>query len=187
MFCDRLKVDFLGFIFHPESPRFVDYDAAKKMIQALKHAKPVGVFVHQSVEEITRVARDLGLWAVQVYQDHLFEQPDFKVIRAHRMRGQPDVAQLQHLRQSSVNDYVLVDAYHDQHYGGTGQSFDWSCLPADLSDIFLAGGINLDNIDSVMRLNPFAIDLVSGVERIPGRKDFAKLTVLMDKFRKEQG
>ena len=182
LFCDRLKVDFLGFIFHPDSPRFVEYDVAAKMIQALRFSRPVGVFVHHDTDEITQVAQDLGLWGVQVYQDHVFECPEFKVIRAHRMRGVQDVSELHSLRESPTNDYVLVDAYHDKHYGGTGQSFDWQCLPEDLSDVFLAGGIRLDHIEQVKALNPFAIDLVSGVERIPGRKDFEKLTALMEKL-----
>ncbi len=175
VFCDQLKVDYLGFIFHPDSPRYVDYAAAGRMIQSLHYAKAVGVFVHQSAAEITQIAEDLGLWGVQVYQDHLFEQPAFKVIRAQRVRGAEDFP-----LPLSQADYLLLDAYHDQHYGGTGQAFDWSCLPDDLSKVFLAGGINLQNLAQVKALQPFAIDLVSGVERVPGRKDFAKLSALME-------
>ncbi len=182
-FCDQLQVDFLGFIFHPESPRFVRYAAAEKMIQSLQHAKAVGVFVHQPAEEIVQIARDLNLWGVQIYQDMVFEASEFKVIRVQRMRGAQDLPQLARLQQSRAQDYILVDAYHEQQYGGTGQRFDWDILPADLSNIFLAGGITIADIDRLKALQPFAIDLVSGVESSPGRKDFAKLEALVARLK----
>ncbi len=175
LFCDELKVDFLGFIFHPDSPRFVDYSAAREIINVLKYAKAIGVFVHHSRDEIMDIAAQLNLWGVQIYQDHHFESPDFKIIRAHRVSGVEDWGALQ----SVASDYVLLDAYHEKQFGGTGQPFDWGDLPQDLSRVFLAGGINLSNMHEAKSLNPFAIDLVSGVERTPGRKDFAKLEALM--------
>ncbi len=179
LFCDQLKVDFLGFIFHPDSPRYIDYAGAKKIIKALHYAKPVGVFVTQSTAEICAQAEALNLTAVQIYQDHIFERPSFQIIRVCRIRGAEDLPELKRLLQSSQYDYILVDAYHDQHYGGTGQSFDWSALPQDLSRVFLAGGVNISNIKQVLALNPYAIDLVSGVEVAPGRKSFAKLEALI--------
>jgi phosphoribosylanthranilate isomerase len=179
LFCDQLRVDFLGFIFHPDSPRFIDYKAAAKIIKILEYAKPVGVFVNQSAAEIERISSDLNLWGAQIYQDHVFEKVQFKVIRAHRVRGAEPIPPLN----GESGDYILLDAYHDAHYGGTGQSFDWRSLPQDLAKVFLAGGINISNVDQVKALQPFAIDLVSGVESSPGRKDFAKLEALVQRLR----
>ncbi len=183
LFCEALQVDFLGFIFHPDSPRYLEYSTAKSIISSLNYAKPIGVFVDHTPDEIARVAQDLKLWGVQIYHDYDLTGFPFEVIRAHRFRGPADTLILRDLLASPLYDYVLVDAYHERHVGGTGQGFDWSLLPADLSRIFLAGGIGLHNIDAVKSLQPFAIDLVSGVERIPGRKDFTKLQALMEKLK----
>ena len=168
LFCDELGVDYLGFIFYPPSKRYITPEAAKPIIQQLTHSKAIGLFVEQSTAEILTIAKDLNLWGVQVYQDHIFPKgAEIQVIRA--------IAIDDPLPQNY--DYLLIDSHR---LGGTGQSFDWSRLPLDLSRVFLAGGINTGNIKAALEHNPFAIDLVSGVETQSGKKDFAKITTIME-------
>lgn len=166
LFCDQLSVDFLGFIFYQGSKRYITPEAAKPIIQQLKHSKPIGLFVDQNTEEILSITKDLGLWGIQIYQDHVIPvEAGIKVIRAISIDDPIE----------NHYDYTLIDSHR---LGGTGKSFDWSLLPQNLSRVFLAGGINANNIKQALAYKPFAIDLVSGVEAYPGKKDFSKIKLL---------
>ncbi len=167
LFCDQLGVDFLGFIFYKGSKRYITPALARPIIEKLQYSKAVGVFVDETKDQITKIAQDLKLWGVQIYQDFDFAGVPFKVIRALNVKESVVLPQ--------GGDFILLDRYDPQQLGGTGKSFDWRVLPQDLSRVFLAGGINVDNIEQALAKQPFAIDLVSGVEAYPGKKDFAKL------------
>lgn len=181
VFCDQPRVDFQGFIFYPGSKRYIKPLEAKPLIAKLQHSKAVGVFVGESTKNIIEIATDLNLWGVQVYEAHDFGAQPFKVIRALQ------VEKAVHLPPNSESDpesdYVLLDTPHPNLKGGTGKAFDWTLLPQDLSRVFLAGGINCHTIEAALAYAPFAVDLVSGVEAFPGKKDWAKVTEMISFFR----
>jgi len=176
LFCDNLKVDFLGFIFHPKSKRFISPKAAKPILNALKHSKAIGLFVDEPSETVINTAKDLGLWGVQIYEDMIIPpQQGIQSIRAYHVdEGFGTIST------SAPFDYTLLDTPNPNQLGGTGQSFDWRLLPKDLSQTFLAGGINIGNIHEALSYKPFAIDLVSGVEAAPGKKDFTKVKKIVE-------
>lgn len=176
LLAEALGADFLGFVFEPSSARAIDYAKAKAIIAHLTKAKAVGVFVNQNHDEIDAIARDLNLAAVQLYEDYIFLKTPYQVIRALRIQGQKDFEKLPSLL--NLYDYVLLDTYHPEQLGGSGQCFDWSLLPKDLQRCFLSGGIKPDNVRLALSYQPFAIDLASGVERQPGKKDQQKLMQL---------
>ncbi len=176
--CDQLKIDFLGFIFYPPSKRYISPEAAKPIINTLQYAKSIGVFVKTPATEVTRIAKELNLWGAQVYEDQEFENPPFTIIRAFRISSAADIATFLASKKRHPNDYFLLDTHHPTNVGGTGESFDWTLLPKDLSYVFLAGGITIHNVDLALQKHPFAIDLVSGVEVSPGVKDPQKVAAM---------
>lgn len=176
--CDQLKTDFLGFIFYPPSKRYISLEAAKPIINTLGHAKPIGVFVKTPATEVTRIAKELNLWGAQVYEDQEFENPPCTIIRAFRIDSAVDIGIFLASQKRHPNDYFLLDTKHPTNMGGTGESFDWTLLPKDLSRVFLAGGITIHNVDLALQKHPFAIDLVSGVEVSPGVKDPQKVAAM---------
>lgn len=176
LFCDSLRVDYLGFIFHKQSPRYIDPIGAKLIIERLKRSKAVGVFVEEPLEKILKTAKDLGLWGIQIYED--FEIPadsGLQVIRALRVKDSMDIAVAESLLAKHPQDFVLLDTYSKEKLGGTGEAFDWKLLPKDLSRVFLAGGIHAGNVLDAALKGPYAVDMVTGVEASKGKKDFEKI------------
>jgi phosphoribosylanthranilate isomerase len=172
--------DYLGFNFYPKSPRYIAPAKAGQISQRLPDGVvAVGVFVNQARPE--DVVEALRMSGAQIAQLHGDEDPQYcqavganRVIKALRVRA--DFA----LR--SVLDYpaaaVLLDAYDQKLYGGTGRTTDWEAAreAAKLTKIFLAGGLSPENLaQSIHAVEPFAVDLNSGVESAPGIKDSAKL------------
>ncbi len=172
LFCDRLRVDFQGFIFYPPSPRSVTREVAKPIIEGLQYSRAVGVFVGTPIAEIIEIAEDLKLWGVQVYEDHDFGSVPFQVIRALSVKKTDGRVLPSHHERA---DFLLLDTHDPNQRGGTGKQFDWERLPQNLSRVFLAGGIHAGNIEEALAYLPFAIDLVSGVETAPGKKDLKKI------------
>lgn len=175
----------LGFIFYPKSRRYIEPDAAAKIISGLK-TQAVGVFVNQTGDAID-IARQAGLKGIQLHGD---EGPldcarirtNFKgvVIKAFRPKDKDDIARIADYRGSI--DYALLDSGTGGQYGGTGHTFDWDlALQAMESGIplILAGGLTAENIVAAhAQVKPYAADLSSGVESAPGIKDKAKLEAL---------
>lgn len=173
----QLGADMLGFIFYAKSPRAIRCEIAAEICQAITVEK-VGVFVNDTEENIRHVMGKCGLTAIQFHGD---ESPAFcnrfpaKKIKAIRVR---DEASLQCAAQYDV-DALLLDTYTESSFGGTGRTFDWS-LAAKAKwlgkPIVLSGGLTPDNVGEAIRIvQPYAVDVVSGVEREPGRKDPEKL------------
>lgn len=170
--------DALGFIFYKESKRYVDPEVAKSIISSLPpFITTVGVFVNQELDEISQIKETTGIQVAQLHGD---ETPEFvssipfnsiKVIRVK------DKSDLDKVAQYSAQA-ILFDTYSDKEYGGTGESFDWEILN-DLSStkkIILSGGLNSENIlEAVKIVRPYAVDVSSGVEDTPGRKDHTKI------------
>ena len=164
----------LGFNFYSPSPRFVRPDVAAGIIAQLPRTTcSVGVFVNASRPEVSRIAEQTGLTTLQFHGN---EAPDFctawpqKVIKGLRVRDRYAAAEA--LRYSV--DFILVDAYVEGQFGGTGKRIGVELLEGfDRERLILAGGLSPDNVaEAVRTVRPFAVDVASGIERAPGKKDW---------------
>jgi len=176
--------DAIGFIFHPPSPRYVTPETVKKIIAELPYPViTVGVFVNLDVAEVKRIMTLCGLDMVQL---HGAESPAFcrefprsQVIKAIALRKEADLA---HMREYPVKA-MLVDAYDAQRHGGTGEKADWT-LAAKVKTthpLILAGGLTLANIrEAISSVSPDAVDINSGVESAPGKKDHARVKEIIE-------
>jgi phosphoribosylanthranilate isomerase len=171
--------DMLGFNFWPASPRYIQPEAAKSIIDRLPSGvSSIGVFVNERTERILTIYRELGLSAIQLHGDESPEEcktlSSLSVIKAMRVG---DGFSVERIREYGV-DMVLLDASLKGNYGGTGQTFDWSVAARAkaYAKIILAGGLRSENVEEAIRIaGPYAVDVCSGVEAAPGRKDFAKM------------
>jgi len=178
--------DALGFNFWVPSARYIEPHAARNVIAGLiPTVCTVGVFVDEEASRIVDIASELGLSAVQLHGD---ESPEFcerlasiktfKTIKAIRVGQDFDLGEIDSYR---VN-MVLLDSGSEGSYGGTGRKFDWRIAieAKRLAPIILAGGLTTENVwDAITHVRPAAIDVCSGVEAEPGRKDLAKLRGFM--------
>ncbi|MGE4170744.1 MAG: phosphoribosylanthranilate isomerase [Candidatus Margulisiibacteriota bacterium] len=176
-----LGVDALGFIFYEKSPRYVAPEKAEQIIKALPpFVKVVGVFVNQSKAEIDEIARRCFLDLIQLHGD---ESPEFcsqmirRVLKAFKVAELDDLSGIAAYR--DVVSGVLLDTKIPNMEGGTGKTFDWGLALRAKNvgvPVVLAGGINSSNVKKAIQLvNPYAIDLSSGVESSPGKKDYNKM------------
>jgi phosphoribosylanthranilate isomerase len=184
--------DFLGFNFYPPSPRYIAPAKARRIVQRLpKKISAVGVFVNESEDRILDVASTVGFVHVQLHGD---ESPGavarlsriFPVMKAIRVRKSFRPAQLARFKHAQA---FLLDGFDAHHWGGTGKTFDWRLVPKKKGDarIFLAGGITPENVgDAIRTARPYAIDVCSGVEAKPGKKDPQRMKAFMQAVRDAQ-
>jgi phosphoribosylanthranilate isomerase len=176
----ELGADALGFIFYPNSPRSIKVqDAANICNELPPFVTKVGVFVDELEYEIEKALGECLLTALQFHGE---EPPGFcqkfpaKSIKAIHVR---DEASLRAAAEYDV-DALLLDSYTDSERGGTGKTFDWS-LAVKAKElltppIILSGGLTTANVqEAVRKVRPYAVDVASGVEREPGKKDPEKL------------
>ena len=172
--CVDAGADAVGFNFYARSPRCVDVETARRLVEALAgRALAVGVFVDASFEQIDAIKSRTGIGCVQL---HGAEPPELlarllpHAYKAIRVR---DASSLVEARRFG-GEHVLLDAYVAGMPGGTGARFDWA-LAAELAQerkVTLAGGLEPGNVAAaVARVQPFCVDVASGVEAAPGRKD----------------
>ena len=171
--------DMLGFMFYEKSPRHVSLEAAAKIAQAISpFVIKVGVFVNPAEELVTRAIADCGVTLLQFHGD---ETPEFCTqfgmmsMKAFRIR---DASSLDELPKFQTEAYLL-DAFSPEARGGTGATFNWD-LAIEAKKfgrpIFLAGGLTPENVgEAVCKIQPFGVDVSSGVESAPGKKDVAKV------------
>lgn len=176
--------DLLGFNFYAGSPRYVAPAKAKRIVRRLpKKVSAVGVFVNESEEKMLEIARAVGLDTLQLHGD---ETPamvarlkrSFPVIKAIRVKGRASAARLDKFRATAL----LLDGFDAKQRGGTGKTFDWKVarLATKQGRVFLAGGLTPENIgDAIRTARPYAVDVCSGVEARPGKKDPARIKSLM--------
>jgi phosphoribosylanthranilate isomerase len=178
----RLGADMLGFNFYEQSPRFVGLPTARDIAAKIpKSVFKVGVFVNMEASRIDEFVSMVGLDGIQIHGDEddafvseLRSKTHTKIIKACRITTDRSTWP------SAENDadYFLLDSYSNE-YGGSGRTFDWSVVDAlnGLKEkIILAGGLNEDNVaEAVGTVRPFAVDVASGVESSPGKKDPRKL------------
>jgi len=179
--------DALGFMFYDQSPRHVSVPAAAEIIRELPpFVMKVGVFVNASEDTVQRAIAECGL---NLLQFHGEETPEFCTqfglmsMKAFRMR---DAGSLKDL-QNYPTDAWLLDAYSNDKRGGTGEKFNWD-LAVEAKKfgrlIFLAGGLTPENVAAaVNKVQPFAVDVSSGVEFAPGKKDAAKVRAFINAVR----
>ncbi len=170
--------DALGFVFYPDSPRFIDPGNARAIIAKLPvFITSVGVFVDESEDLIRRIIREGG---IQILQFHGSESPVLctrfreKVIKAIRIKDEESISEMQ----MYDVDTFLLDTYLDCAKGGTGKTFNWKYAEMAKKNgrIILSGGLNPSNIgNAVRKLKPYGVDVSSGVEISPGKKDHDKI------------
>ncbi|HTU94720.1 MAG TPA: phosphoribosylanthranilate isomerase [Solirubrobacteraceae bacterium] len=172
----------LGLILWPGSPRRCRAQVAAEIAAAhRRHAQIAGVFVNATLDEVTRAADEIGLTLLQFHGD---EGPVFcgeaarrtgcRVIKAARVRSGADIQALNAFH----TDFHLLDSYRKGVPGGTGETFTWDLVRSHPRDVpvILSGGLTPDNVaDAIAAVGPYAVDVASGVESAPGRKDHAKL------------
>jgi phosphoribosylanthranilate isomerase len=172
--------DAIGFIFWPNSPRFIDPFRAKKIAAGLPpFVTPVGVFVNQPEAYVSGVAKLVRLGAVQLHGDESMAFAaaiGVPVIKALKLGDR-------RLDAWPAGTMVLLDADDPVRRGGTGQTIDWAAAAtvAARRKVLLAGGLTPENVaDAIARVRPFGIDVSSGVERAPGIKDHRRLRALFE-------
>jgi phosphoribosylanthranilate isomerase len=183
--------DFLGFNFYRKSPRYVAPAAARKIIARLpKGVTAVGVFVNEPEDNLLAAAREAGLHQLQLHGDESPKivarlQREFPVVKALRVKGRSVGLQAKRFANA---DALLLDAFDAEQFGGTGRTFDWNLVRngARKRKLFLAGGLTPENIRDAMRIaKPYAVDVCSGVESRPGKKDSRKIEALMRAVRRK--
>jgi phosphoribosylanthranilate isomerase len=170
--------DALGFVFYEKSPRFINPVRAAEIIAKLPpFIQSVGLFVNEETEKINWTADYCGLDLVQLHGDETPEdclEVTRRVIKAFRVQN---IVSIDPLNKYQVAGYLL-DAWSPDAYGGTGRTFNWELAGAarKYGPIILAGGLSPDNIaEAIMSVKPYGIDVSSGVESEPGKKDPAKI------------
>jgi len=185
-----MGADLLGFNFYPDSPRYVTPEQATDIINKLPgFMDTAGVFVNASIEKIHETNAVCHLDWVQLHGD---EDPDFcrsllshnvKTMKAIRVKDQADIERAD----SFFTDAVLLDAFDPDKYGGTGLTFDWNVIGHIGKRVFLAGGINPGNAAAAVKLGVYGIDVCSGIEAEPGKKDHRKMKTLFKNIRHLRG
>jgi phosphoribosylanthranilate isomerase len=177
--------DFLGFNFYRQSTRYIAPAAARRIVRRLpEKVATVGVFVNEPEHEMLTIARRVGLDYLQLHGDETPEvvsrmRRSFRVIKAVRVRDRFRVSQLGNFKRASS---ILLDGFDAHLRGGTGKSFNWKLAKTAgrKRQIFLAGGLTPENAaQAVSEARPFAIDVCSGVESRPGKKDGARMRALI--------
>ena len=163
----------LGFIFYEKSPRYINPEILKTWISNVSSSvKKVGVFVNKDVDKVNKIAEELNLGMVQLHGDESPEycnqmiKPVIKVLRVNNKLNNYQVATF------------LFDTYNKENHGGTGESFDWQSILQLNTEIpvILSGGLNADNVlEGIEVVKPSAVDVNSGVEAAPGKKDEEKI------------
>jgi phosphoribosylanthranilate isomerase len=177
--------DFLGFNFYPPSPRYIAPARARRIVRRLpRHITVVGVFVNEPEEKMLKIARVVGLDCLQLHGDESPElvsrlKPAFPVIKALRVQKSFRPAQLAQFKRAAA---FLLDGFQPRRYGGTGKTFNWSIARRANRNgrIFLAGGLTPQNVVAAIHaVRPYAVDVCSGVEARPGKKDPARIKAMM--------
>lgn len=190
-YCAGAGADYLGFIQHDESPRYIAPGQAADIIEWVHGPEPVGVFVNESAEAVNQTAEEAHFELVQLHGN---ESPAFcaeieaPIIKAVRVLHDASSTQLRAVMEPYEPhvDYFLLDTHSTSLWGGTGESFNWRLareLSADFP-LFLAGGIDADNVEEAVRtMRPYAVDLSSSLESTPGKKSFEKMEQFFETFR----
>ncbi len=185
-FVNEALPDYIGFVF-AKSKRQVDELQAEKLKDRLRpEIQAVGVFVNEDPDKVIRLCKKNIIDIVQLHGDEdeeylykLREKLNNPIIKAVRVKEYQDI-----MKAMKLNcDYLLLDAYKEGKYGGSGDAFDWSLIGDIKKPYFLAGGINTENVvRAIEQIRPYGIDISSGVET-DGLKDSSKIKDIILKVR----
>jgi phosphoribosylanthranilate isomerase len=188
--------DLLGFNFYPPSPRYIETRACQEIVAELRRqgcrAIMVGVFVNTSSASIRQTMQICALDLAQLSGNEPASQLKalngraFKALRPRTLKEARDTA-VRYARPAAPA--LLVDAHHADLFGGTGRTGDWPAARAlaAIYPLLLAGGLNADNVARAIReVRPWGVDVASGVESSPGRKDIFKLRAFISAARQAQ-
>jgi phosphoribosylanthranilate isomerase len=195
--CVQAGADLIGLNFHCGSARFVDLSRAGEIIAAIaRPARTVGLFVNRPADEVARVADQLGLVYIQLHGDDPPEDlrvlDRFSIIRAFRLGSVADIGAMNNYLERAraagrSPDAVLVDAHVPGRVGGTATLVAQDVLAEipPLPRLILAGGLTPENVaERVERARPWMVDVASGVESSPGRKDAVKVAAFIQAARR---
>lgn len=173
---NRVQPDYIGFVFVPASRRYVDEEKARELKACLDPSiRAVGVFVNEDPQTIIQLLESGVIDLAQLHGNESEEeirtiQRSGEVIKAFKVKAKADLEKAQ----ASPADYILLDG----PVPGSGTGFDWNLLKECRRPYFLAGGIGPDNIEEAIALQPWALDLSSGLER-EGKKEESLMRVVM--------
>jgi len=171
----RLGADFLGFVFYPQSPRYILPEKAGRIISGLpKKIKKVGVFVNEKPTRVKLIAKKCSLDILQFHgkesKTYCRNFPGYQIIKALRVK---DTKSLKGIH-SFEADWFLLDSYSAKKFGGTGKTFNWDLLKKlnrNKIRLMFSGGLNHKNIAlAINKIKPEAVDISSGIESSPGKK-----------------
>jgi len=191
--CEANKVDFFGLVFYEKSPRNINHNKAKQLVDLSKNLsiKPVGVFVNHKISDLKNIIRSLNFKYIQLhgeedqsYINEIKKEFKLKIIKKISIKNQSDLNKINDIENI---DYLLFDykPKSNELPGGNSKSFDWSLLKEVAIKLpwFVSGGINESNIKNIQKtINPNGIDLSSGVERSLGIKSNKKINNLFRLF-----
>tara|TARA_A100001011_G_scaffold69669_1_gene71198 strand:- start:25 stop:654 length:630 start_codon:yes stop_codon:yes gene_type:complete len=190
--CEKNNVNFFGMIFYKKSPRNIDLQKAKELQIESKSLKinGVGVFVDEEIKKIKKYIQELGLKFVQLHGNedanyiNELNKSDVKVIKKISIKNYKDMEKINDFMNAN---YFLFDykPEFNELPGGNARSFDWNIIKNFQIDKpwFLSGGVNINNIQLIKtKINPFGIDLSSGVEKELGIKDNHIINNFIEKF-----
>ncbi len=185
--CAEHGVDLLGFNFYSGSPRFISFENAHSIIREIPSAtQSVGILVRPRLADVLVAIKQSGVELVQIYEPQGFS--DFSQIPV-------SVIIVKRIADTASDKYelngatmILLDTYTPGKLGGSGSVFDWSLIPDSIprERLVLAGGITPDNVkDALNKVKPAVIDVASGAESAPGKKDLVKVKLLLEAIRRK--
>lgn len=184
-----LGVDMLGFVCYKKSKRYVEPKTIKDIANELPpYVAKVGIFVDEDPEKVSEIAQDC---LFDMLQFHGEESPEYcagfknsyKIIKAFRIKDQKSLKGINDYN----TDYYLLDTYSAQSQGGTGKCFNWNILTGYelLRPVILSGGLTPSNVlQAIDIVSPYGVDVSSGVERSPGKKDLDLMKKFVENIRK---
>ena len=184
--CAELGADWIGLNCWPGSSRYIPPEEAREIVSALPESvTTVGIFVNESPESLKKIMSETRLDLAQLHGDESVELtaklgvPFFK---AFRVSPEFKLEQIQKFRK----EYFLLDAFNKNHYGGSGQKLDWDLASSAsaLGKLILAGGLTPENVaEAVKIVQPWGVDVCSGVESEPGIKDLWRVEKFIQNLR----
>lgn len=186
----RFGADALGFVFYKQSKRYIDPDKARNIISKIDdQILKVGVFVNAGLDYVHSIEKQTEIHLLQMHGD---ETPEYcesigsEYIKAFRIKDSGSALNINEYK----TNYILFDSYSKSEYGGTGKKFDWELLnKTDLSDkcVIISGGLNSENVvQAIEAIRPYMVDISSGVEKSPGKKDHKKIKEFIEVVNNER-
>jgi phosphoribosylanthranilate isomerase len=187
---EKAGADAIGFVMYRKSPRWVEPAVARSIIAGLPpFMLPVGVFVNEEAEKVRTLMDECGFALAQLHGDEsaaYCQNLGRPALKALRLKDRGTFLALAEFQGRANVRGLLIDAFSDQSYGGTGQTVDWTLAQevARSAPVILAGGLNPANVAGAIHIvRPYGVDVSSGVEQSPGKKDHHKLRAFIEAAR----